>query len=149
MKTKYLLTILLTGMTLFLANCSKSNSNGASTTTSTGTYNSCSAGYVWVTQTNSCLPTAVCTQHGLSADYGYNQATNQCIQGTYSNGTTTTSGSPVCNGMSGYVSVNGTCLPEQGCTQYRGQNGVAYYGYRSNGSQWACYPQGYQGQWYN
>ncbi len=146
MKTKYLLTILLTGMTLFLANCSKSNSSGSSTTAA----GSCSAGSVWVTQTNSCLPTAYCTQNGLSADYGYNAATNQCIQGTYSYGNSTTTGTPTCNGMSGYVSVNGTCLPEQGCTQYRGQNGVAYYGYRVNSyGQWACYPQGYQGQWYN
>ncbi|UYL09518.1 hypothetical protein B9G69_002885 [Bdellovibrio sp. SKB1291214] len=143
MNTKYLLTILLAGLTLFLANCSKSNSSGSSTTAG-----SCSAGYVYTTQYG-CLPTAYCTQNGLSADYGYNQSTNQCIQGTYSYGNTT-SGSPTCNGMTGYVSVNGTCLPEAGCTQYRGQNGVAFYGYKvSTTGQWACYPQGYTGQWYN
>ena len=143
MKTSnMLLTILLAGMTLFLANCSKSN--GSSNNNSS----SCGTGYVWTTQTNSCLPTAYCTQNGLSADYGYNQATNQCVQGTTNYGGT--SGTPVCNGQQGYVSVNGTCLPEAGCSQYRGQNGVAFYGYKvGTTGQWACYPQGYNGQWYN
>ncbi|WP_413584732.1 hypothetical protein [Bdellovibrio sp. HCB274] len=144
MKTKTILTILLTGMTLFLANCSKSNSNGSSNTAA----NSCGVGYAYVNN-KGCLPTAQCTQMGYATNFGFDYTTNTCIAGTYG-GSSTTTGTPTCNGQSGYVLVNGTCLPEAGCTQYRGQNGVAFYGYKINSyNQWACYPQNYQGQWYN
>lgn len=133
--TKMLLTIILTGMTLFLANCSKSSNSGSSNTNG-----SCSTGQVYTTQYG-CLPTEYCAARGYT-NYGYNASTQQCIIGStynYNNGTT--------NGtcQTGYVPVNSTCLPTAQCTQM----GYSNYGFVQNGStgQWACYPPNYNGGW--
>lgn len=134
MKTNMLLTILLAGMTLFLANCSKSNDS------STNTANSCQAGYVY-TQAG-CLPqnTAICG----SANYGYSNGqcyaqitqTNSCTAG-YVNTQMGCLPQGTCQVNQGYY--NGQCFPAVN-TGVGGIGGSCQAGYV--GTQMGCLPQG-------
>ncbi|MBO9665811.1 MAG: hypothetical protein J7501_03255 [Bdellovibrio sp.] len=123
MKTNMLLTILLAGMTLFLANCSKSNNSGTTATT-------CASGQVNTTA-------------GCGYVSSYCSANTALVNGYCQPISSTSTTGPVCQGKSGYVGTQIGCLPEGTCSAYRGYYGVAYYGYTTSRGTAECFPQTY------